>query len=49
MVNDMSLWTFIRTTVVMSAEVDIHIPILELFPGQGQWMATAVAEKQSPK
>ena len=49
MVNDMSLWTFIRAAVVVGAEVDINFPILELLPGQGQRMAAAVTEQQSSK
>ena len=49
MVDDVGLWAFIRATVVVGAEVDVHLPILELLPGQGQRMAAAVTEQQSPK
>lgn len=34
---------------MVSAEVDVHLAILELLPGQGQRMTAAVAEQQSPK
>ena len=44
MVDGMGLGAFIRTAVVVGAEVDIHLPILKLLPGQGQWMVAAVAE-----
>ena len=33
----------------MSAEVNIHLPVLEFLPGQGQWMAAAVAKENSTK
>ena len=49
MVDDVGLWAFIRAAVMVGAEVDINLPVLELFPGQGQWMTAVVAEKQSPK
>ena len=49
MVDDVCLGTFIRTAVVVGAEVYILLPILEFLPGQGQRMAAAVAEQQSPK
>ena len=49
MVDDMGLRTFVWAAVMVGAEVDINLPILELFPGQGQWMTAVVAEKQSPK
>ena len=49
MVDDMSLGAFIRAAVVMGAKVDIHLPILELLPGQGQRMTAAVTEQQPPK
>ena len=45
MVDDMGLRAFIRVAVVVGAEVDIHLPILELLPGQGQRM-TATVTKQ---
>ena len=49
MVDDMGLGTFIWAAVVVGAEVDVHLPVLELLPGQGQRMATAVAEQHPPK
>lgn len=49
MVDDMSLGTFIRASIMVSAEVDIYFPILELLSGQGQRMTAAIAEQQSPK
>ena len=48
-VDDVGLGTFIRTAVMVGAEVDINLPILELFPGQGQWMTAVVAKQQTPK
>ena len=45
MVDDVGLGTFIRAAVVMGAEVDVRLPILELLPGQGQRMTAAVAEQ----
>lgn len=44
MVDNVGLRTFVRSAVVVGTEVDVNLPILELLPGQGQWMATAVAE-----
>ena len=44
MVDDVGLWAFIRAAAMVGAEVDINLPILELFPGQGQRMTAAVAE-----
>ena len=44
MVDDVSRGTFIRSAVVVGAEVDIHLPILEFLPGQSKWMTAAVAE-----
>ena len=44
MVDDVCLWAFIRAAVVVGAEVNVHLPILELFPGQGLGMTVAVAE-----
>ena len=49
MVDDVHLGAFIRASIMVSAEVDVLLAILELLPGQGQRMAAAVAEKQSPK
>lgn len=49
MVDDVGLGTFLRAAVVVGAEVDIHIPVLEFLPGQGQWMTATVAEQQPPK
>lgn len=37
--------TFIRAAFVMCAKVNVHFPILELLPGQGQRMAAAVAKQ----
>ena len=45
MVDDMSPGAFIRAAVVMGAEVDIHLPVLELLPGQGQRMTAAVTKQ----
>ena len=45
MVDDVGLGTFIRAAVVMGAEVDVNLPILELLPGQDQRMTAAVAEQ----
>ena len=45
MVDDVGLGAFIRTAIVMGTEVDIHLPILELLPGQGQRVTAAVAEQ----
>ena len=44
MVDDVGFRTFIRAAIVVGAEVDIHCPILELLPGQGQRVSAAVAE-----
>ena len=49
MVDDVGLWTFVWAAVVVGAEVDIHLSILELLPGQGQRMTAAVAKQQTPK
>ena len=45
MVDDMSLGAFIRASIMVSAEVDFHFPILELLPGQGQRMTAAVTKQ----
>lgn len=44
MVDNVSSGAFIRSAAVVSAEVNIHLPVFELLPGQGQWMAAAVAK-----
>ena len=44
MVDDVGLWAFIRAAVVVGAEVNVHLPVLELLPGQGQRMTAAIAE-----
>ena len=44
MVDNVGLGAFVRAAVMVGAEVDIHLPILELLPGQGQWMTAAVTE-----
>ena len=49
MVDNVSSGAFIRSAAVVSAEVNIHLPVLELLPGQGQWMAAAVAKENSTK
>ena len=49
LVDDVRLRTFIRTSVMVGTEVDIHLPILEFLSGQGQRMTAAVAEQQPPK
>ena len=49
MVDNVSSGALIRAQAVMSAEINIHLPVLELFPGQGQWMAAAVAKEYSTK
>ena len=49
MVDDVSPGALVRAKVVMRAEVNIHLPVFELFPGQGQWMAAAVAKENSTK
>ena len=49
MVDDVGFRAFIRAAVVVGAEVNVHLPILELLPGQGKWMAVAVAKQQTPK
>ena len=49
MVDDVRLGTFIRAAVVVGAEVNVHLSILELLSGQGQRMAAAVTEQQPPK
>ena len=36
MIDNVGLGALIRAAVVVGAEVDIHLPILELLPGQGQ-------------
>ena len=48
-VDDVSLGAFILAAIVVGAEVDIHLPVLELLPGQGQWMTAAVTEQQPSK
>lgn len=45
----MGLGAFIRVVVVVGAEVDVHLTILELLPGHGQRMTAAVTEQQPPK
>ena len=45
MVDDMSLGAFVRAAVMVGAEVDIHLPILELLQGQGQRMTAAVTKQ----
>lgn len=49
MVDDVCLWAFIRAAVVVSTEVDVNLPILELLPRQGKRMTAAVAKQQPPK
>ena len=49
MVDDVGLRAFIRAAVVVSAEVDVHHPILEFLPGQGQRMTAAVTKQQPTK
>lgn len=49
MVDDMGLGTFIRTAVMVGAEVDINLPIFEFLPGDGQRMTATIAKQQSPK
>ena len=49
MVYDMGLGTFIRAAVVVGTEVDVHFTILEILPGQGKWIAAAVAKEYSTK
>ena len=44
MVDDVGLGTSIRAAVVVSAEVDVHLTILELLSGQCKWMTAAVTE-----
>ena len=44
-VNNVGLWTFVRAAVVVGAEVDIHLPILEPLSGQCQRMTAAIAEQ----
>ena len=36
MVDNVGLKAFSQSAIVVGAEVDIHLPILELLPGQGQ-------------
>ena len=49
MVDDVCLWAFMRAAVVVSTEVDVNLPILELLPRQGKRMAAAVTEQQPSK
>ena len=49
MVDDVSPGALVRAAVVVGAEIDVHLPVLELLPGQGQWMAAAVAKENSTK
>ena len=49
MVDDVGLGTFIRAAVVVGTEVDINLPVLEFLPGQGKWIAAAVAKEYSTK
>ena len=49
MVYDVGLRTFIRAAVVVGAEVNIHLSVLELLPGQGKRMAAAVTKQQPSK
>ena len=49
MIDNVSFGALIRAAVVVSAEVNIDLPILELFPGQGQRMTAAVAKEYSTK
>ena len=44
MVDDVGLWAFIRAAVVVSTEVDVHLSILKLLPGQGKRMTAAVTK-----
>ena len=45
MVDDVGLGTFIQAAVMVGAEVNVNLPILEFLPGQGQRMTAAVAEQ----
>lgn len=45
MVDDMGLRTFVWAAVMVGAEVDIHLPILEPLSGQCQRMTAAIAEQ----
>ena len=49
MVDYVSPGALVRAQVVMRAEVNIHLPVFELLPGQSQWMAAAVTKKYSTK
>ena len=49
MADDVGLRTIIRAAIVVGVEVNIHLPVLELLPGQGQWMAAAVTKEYSTK
>lgn len=49
MVDDVGLRAFVWAAVVVGAEVDIHLPILEFLSGQGQRMTVAVTEQQPSK
>ena len=49
MVDDVGLRAFIRAAVVVGTDVDVNLPILEFLPGQGKWMAAAVAKQQPSK
>ena len=44
MVDDVCPGTLVRLQAVMRTEINIHLPVFELLPGQGQWMAAAVAK-----
>ena len=44
MVDDVSPGALVRAAVVVGAEIDVHLPILELLSGQGHRMTAAVAE-----
>ena len=49
MVNDVGFRAFIRAAVVVSTEVDVNLPILELLLRQGKRMTAAVAKQQPSK
>ena len=44
MVDDVGLGAFVRTSVVVGAEIDVYLPVPELLPGQCQRMTAAVTE-----
>jgi len=48
-VDDVGLGTGLRMPVVVCAEVDIRLPVLELLPGNCQRMPTAVTVQQIPE